>query len=147
MLALAAAGCGVEEHANEPRPQPSTRVSVTLNSEGVTVEPSRVGIGPEPTQQIPQNRHAEQPQIRSDAPLSVTFVATNLTAVDSRLEVRGAGREATSRPWVGHGNVSMQAALPAGTYLLTAADVPGARPARFTVGPFRTSSQNDLLLP
>ena len=140
-------GCGVEEHANEPRPQPPTRVTVTLNQTGVTVEPSRVGIGAEPDQQIPQNRNASQPQLRSDEPLIVAFIASNLTDRDSRLVVRGADREATSKPWVEHGNVTMQAALPTGTYLLRAAGVPGAEPARFTVGPFRYSSENELLLP
>ena len=113
----------------------------------VTVEPSRVGFGPEPDQQIPQNRNASQPQVRSNEPLIVAFVASNLTDRDSRLEVRGAGREATSKAWVEHGNVTMQATLPAGTYLLRAAGVPAAEPARFTVGPYRYSSENELLLP
>jgi hypothetical protein len=48
---------------------------------------------------------------------------------------------------VSHGNVSMQASLPTGTYVLTAAGVPDAKPARLTVGPYRYSSKNDLLLP
>lgn len=146
-LALGATGCGVEEHANDPRPQAPTRVSVTLNQDGVTVEPSRIAIGPNPNEQIPQNRNTDQPAVRSDAPLIVAFVASNLTDRDSRLELRGVGREATSKPWVGHGAVSMQASLPTGTYVLTAAGVPGAKPARLTVGPYRYSSENDLLLP
>lgn len=146
-LSLLLAGCGVEERVNDPRPQPPTRVSVTLNSDGVTVEPSRVGIGPEPDQQLPQNRNVEQPQRDTDDPLVVAFVATNLTDSDARLELRGMGVERTSKLWVAHGNVSMQAALPTGRYVLTAPGIPGAKPARLTVGPYRYSSENDLLLP
>ncbi|HWP32508.1 MAG TPA: hypothetical protein VNL97_02055, partial [Solirubrobacterales bacterium] len=103
-------------------------------------------IGPEPTQQIPQNQHAGQPSIRSDAPLDLVFVTANLTDFDSRLEISGP-KDASSDALVANGNGSLQADLPTGVYELTAADIPGAQPARFTVGPYRTSSQNDLLLP
>ena len=147
MLALAAAGCGVEETANEARPQPPTRVSVVLNEGAVMVQPGRIAIGPEPNQQIPQNRNVDQPEVRSDAPLNVAFVATNLTDFDSRLEVRGEGREAISKIWVANGSVSLLANLPTGSYELTAADVPGAKPGRLVVGPYRTSSEDDVLFP
>ena len=147
VASLAIAGCGVEEHANEARPPAPTRVTVTLDKQGVTVEPRRVAVGPEPTQQTPQNKEAAQPRMSSDRPLIVTFVASNLTPKDSRLEVRGTGGGTTSRDWVGHGNVTMQASLDTGTYVLTAANVPDAKPARLTVGPYRYSSENELLLP
>jgi hypothetical protein len=145
-LALAAAGCGTEEHANEPRPQPPTRVSVTITPRAITVQPPRIAIGPEPTQQIPQNQHAGQPPVRSNAPVNVVFVSANLTDFDSKLELRGP-KAATSGPLVANGNGSFQAKLPTGVYRVTAADIPRARSARFTVGPFRSSSQNDVLLP
>jgi len=35
----------------------------------------------------------------------------------------------------------------AGIYTVSAADVPSAKPAKLVVGPVRTSSQNDVLLP
>jgi hypothetical protein len=146
-LALVAAGCGVEEHANEPRPQPPTRVSVSVSEDAVTVQPSRIAIGPEPSQQIPQNRNAAQPPVDSDAPLDVVLVAANLTDVDSTLEVRGRRREADSKPLVANGNISMLASLPTGVYTVSAADIPSAKPGRLVVGPFRTSSENDILLP
>ncbi|HEX7245210.1 MAG TPA: hypothetical protein VF245_06545 [Solirubrobacterales bacterium] len=145
-LALAAIGCGTEEHPNQPRPQPPTRVSVTITPKEVTVQPARIAIGPEPTQQIPQNQHAGQPPVDSRAPVDVVFVAANLTDFDSHLEVRG-GKRATSGLLVANGNGSMLTALPTGVYRLSAADIPGAKPARFSVGPYRTSSQNDVLLP
>ena len=145
-LALATAGCGAQENANEPRPQPPTRVSVTITPRAITVEPPRIAIGPEPNQQIPQNVHAGQPPIDSDAPVDVVFVTANLTDFDSKLEVRGP-RNDSSELLVANGNGTMLTSLPTGAYTVGAADIPGAEPARFTVGPYRTSSQNDLLLP
>jgi len=146
VLALAAAGCGTEESANEPRPQPPTRVSVTITPRSITVQPARIAIGPEPTQQIPQNQHAGQPPVRSNEPVDIVFVAANLTDFDSKLEIRGP-KDATSGALVANGNGSLQTNLPTGVYRLSAADIPAAKAARFAVGPYRTSSQNDVLLP
>lgn len=145
-LALAVIGCGAQEHANESRPQPPTRVSVTITPRAITVQPSRIAVGPEPTQQIPQNRKAGQPPIRSDAPLDVVFVAANLTDFDSKLVVRGP-KDLVSGPLVANGNGLLLTSLPTGVYRVSAADVPSAKPVRFAVGAYRTSSQNDLLLP
>jgi hypothetical protein len=141
------AGCGAQEHANDPRPQPPTRVSVAINQEEVIVDPARIAVGPEPDQQIPQNQNTSQPQIRSDAPLDVALVAANLTDLDSRLQVRGNGQDASTQMLVANGNISLQTALPTGVYTVSAADIPSAEPARLVVGPFRTSSENDVLLP
>jgi hypothetical protein len=145
-VALLAAGCGAEESANEPRPQPPTRVSVTITPRAITVQPPRIAIGPEPTQQIPQNQHAGQPPVRSKRPLDVVLVTANLTDFDSKLELRGP-RDAVSGPLVANGNGSLKATLPTGVYEVSAADIPGAKTARLTVGPYRSSSQNDVLLP
>jgi hypothetical protein len=146
-VALLGAGCGAEEHPNEPRPQPPTRVSVAIGEDAVTVQPARIAIGPEPSQQIPQNQHAGQPRIKSDAPLNVVFVAANLTDVDSRLEVRGNGKNLSSEPLYANAGVTLQSILPTGVYHVSAADIPAAKPAKLVVGPYRTSSENDLLLP
>ena len=145
-LALAAAGCGAQERANDPRPSPPTRISVTITRNEVKVQPTAVGLGPEPTQQIPQNQRHRQPPIRTRAPLVVAFVVANLSSFDSHLEVRGP-RDTTSGPLVANGNGTLQAELPTGRYTLTAADIPAARPAHLAVGPYRSSSQNDVLLP
>jgi hypothetical protein len=144
--ALAIAGCGAQENVNEPRPQPPTRVSVSITPGSITVEPQRIAIGPEPTQQIPQNQHAGQPPVRSKRPVDIVFVTANLTDFDSKLEVRGP-KSVTSGDMVANGNGSLQASLPTGVYRLSAADIPAAKPARFAVGPYRSSSQNDVLLP
>ncbi|HVC06718.1 MAG TPA: hypothetical protein VND98_03910 [Solirubrobacterales bacterium] len=145
-LALAAGGCGAQGHANDPRPSPPVRFSVTITSKEVRVQPTAVGLGPEPTQQIPQNKHHAQPPIRTRAPLAVAFVVANLSNFNSHLEVRGP-RGATSGPIVANGNGTLQAELPAGRYTLSAADIPAARPAHLVIGPYRSSSQNNVLLP
>jgi hypothetical protein len=146
-LALLSAGCGATERTTEARPQPPTRVSVTVSEDAVAVQPKRIAFGPEPTQQIPQNQHARQPPVRSKAPLDVVLVAANLTRTGSHLEVRGEGKSATSRPLVPSGNVTLQTVLPAGVYRVSAAGIPGAKPAMLAVGPYRSSSENDVLLP
>ena len=146
-VALLGAGCGAEESVNDPRPQPPTRVSVAISDDAITVQPPRIAIGPEPTQQIPQNQHAGQPSVRSNAPLNVVFVAANLTDVDSHLEVRGNGKDFNSQPLVANANVTLQAILPTGVYRVSASGIPGAESAKLVVGPRRTSSENDLLLP
>jgi hypothetical protein len=146
-LALLGAGCGAEEHVNDPRPQSPTRVSIAISEDAISVQPGRIAIGSEPTQQIPQNQHAKQPAVRSNAPLNVVFVAANLTDTDSQLEVRGAGKDLTSEPLYANANGTLQAILPTGIYRISAADIPGAETAQLVVGPRRTSSENDLLLP
>jgi hypothetical protein len=145
-LGALAAGCGSEEHPNEPRPQPPTWVSVTVTPKAITVQPPRIAMKSEPSQQIPQNQHAPQPQVRSKAPVDVVFVTANLTNFDSKLEVRGP-KNAESGALVANGNNSLLAELPTGVYEVSAADIPSAKPVRFTVGPYRSSSENDLLLP
>lgn len=148
--ALALAGlsaCGAEEHPNEARPAPPVRVSVAINDDSVTVAPRRIAFGPERAKVIPQNKDQPQIDIGDDRPLDVVFVSANLTSDEAKLQVTGAGKEATSGPLVATGNNSFQVGLPTGTYKVSAKGIPGAGSATLTVGPFRASSQNDLLLP
>ena len=145
-LALAALGCGAEEHANDPRPAPPTRVSVAISQGSLTVTPDRIALGPEARSQIPQNKGQPQPAIKTDEPLNVVFVSANLTDKSSKLVLHGP-KDATSGPLVANGNGSFQVALPTGSYRVSAAGLPGAEPAKLLVGSFRGSSQNDVLLP
>ncbi len=146
-LALAAAGCGAETHPNEPRPQVALRVSVTITPRAITVQPARIAFGPARTQQIPQNQHHAQPPIEGDrGPVTVAIVTANQTTTDSRLQLRGP-IDASSGPLPANSPGSVQTDLETGTYVVTAADVPGARPAKLIVGPYRASSENDVLLP
>ncbi len=145
-LALASFGCGAEEHANEPRPGPPVRVSVAITGDAITVQPSKIGLGPEQSSQIPQNKGQAQPPIHSKAPLNVVFVSANLTTTDSKLRIQGP-KTTASGPLVANGNGSYQVGLPTGSYTVSAEGIPGAKTATLTVGPYRASSQNDLLLP
>lgn len=143
---LLAAGCGESRHANEQRPQVSSRMSITINPKEVIVMPAEIGAGPEKTQQIPQNQNHPQPVTKSKGPLNVTFVVANQTPTDTKLMVHG-GKQAKSGVVYGHSPGTFQADLPAGTYTITATGLPAARQATFTVGSYRASSQNDVLLP
>lgn len=141
-LALGALGCGAEERVNEPRPQVASRVSVTLGQKGMTVMPKAIGVGPEKSQQIPQNQNHPQPPIKTKAPQSVVFVLTNQTGEDTELRISGP-RDVESGPMVANSPGSFQTDLPTGVYTLRA----GGDSARFAVGPYRASSDNDVLLP
>ncbi len=145
-LGLLAAGCGAESHVNEPRPQVATRVSITVSEKAVIVDPRGIGMDAERDQLIPQNKNHEQPRIDTDRPLGVVFVAANQTGIDSELQVSGPAT-ARSGPLLANSPATFQADLPTGTYLITAADIPTARPARLVIGDFRASSENDVLLP
>ena len=139
-------GCGESRHANEPRPQVSRRVSVTINSGKVIVQPAEIGAGPERTQQIPQNQHSSQPPIKTTKPLDLTFVTANQTPQDTHLKIRG-DKEAESGTIYAHSPGTYGVELPAGSYTIIAVGMPGAQPGHLTVGSYRASSQNDVLLP
>ena len=145
ILALVGAGCGAESHPNEPRPAVPTRVSVTIGKGGIVVKPGIVGVGPEKSEQLPQNQNHPQPNIKTQAPLAVVFVTANQTESDSKLVIRGPHQE-TSPQINANSPGTFAAELPTGKYTISAAGEHGA-PATFKVGPYRASSKNDLLLP
>lgn len=140
------AGCGESRHANEQRPQVSTRVSVTINPKEVIVQPTKIAFGPEKTQQIPQNQEQAQPPIKTRKPLDVTLVTANQTPKDTQLKIRGK-KEAESKTIYARSPGTFGVELPTGSYTITAVGMPEARPAHLTVGSYRASSQNDVLLP
>ncbi len=145
ILALVGAGCGATTHPNEPRPAVPTRVSVVIGKSGVLVQPAIVAMGPEKHQQLPQNQDHPQPRVKTQAPLSIVFVTANQTGVKSKLEIKGP-KSATSETINARSPGTFAAELPTGSYTIAAAGVKGAA-ATLKVGPYRTSSQNDLLLP
>lgn len=145
-ISLLAAGCGESRHANEQRPSGSTRVSVTINEKEVIVQPKEIAQRAEPTQEIPQNQNHPEPPIKTDRPLNVTFVAANQTATDTQLKIRGA-KEAESETVFARSPGTFHIALPAGSYTVSVTGMPEARPGHLTVGRYRASSQNDVLLP
>jgi len=143
---LLAAGCGESRQANEQRPNVSTRVSVTINRGEVLVQPTKIGIEAEKFQEIPQNQEHPEPPIKTKAPLDVVFVAANQTPTDTKLRIRGP-KEAESETVFARSPGTFQVSLPAGSYTVAVAGMPEARPAHLTVGRYRASSQNDVLLP
>jgi hypothetical protein len=145
-LALVAAGCGAESHPNHPRPQVATRVSVSITTKAVTVQPNGIGVGPARSQQIPQNQNHAQPPIRTKGPIVLVFVTANQTRTNAHLEIRGA-KDASSGTIYANSSGTFQTELPTGSYAIGAAGIPSARPGKLIVGPYRASSQNDILLP
>jgi hypothetical protein len=141
------AGCGESRHANDQRPQVSTRVSVSISPKEVIVQPLKIAMGPEKFQESPQNQNSPEPPLKnSKGPLDVTFVAANQTPTDTRLKITGA-TDTTSETVFARSPSSFQIELPTGSYTITAVGVPGAKPAHLKVGPYRASSQNDVLTP
>ncbi len=149
LFALAVAGCGAETHPNEPRPQVPTRVSITISDKGITVTPGKIAFGPEPTQQIPQNEHHPQPPIKTKRPVDVIFVVANQSSKPTKVEVSQGGTEALfSSSQIGPVSPgTFPAELKTGTYEVTATGISGGPDAKLHVGPFRASSENDVLLP
>ena len=143
-LALVAGGCGAESHPNEPRPAVPTRVSVVIGAHGVIVRPGVVGTGPEKHQQLPQNQNHPQPEIKTQAPMDVVFVTANQTGKVAKLEIHGP-KSTTSAPIGANSPGTFSAELPTGRY--TVAVSGGGPSATLKVGPYRASSENDLLLP
>jgi hypothetical protein len=148
-VALLVAGCGESRHANEQRPQVSTQVSVTVSQGEVIVQPVKIAMGPERLQEIPQNQKYPEPEFKKGRgrPLDVTFIAANQTPKDIQLKIRGGEKETESETVFARSPGKFQVNLPAGSYTISAVGMPEARPARLTVGSYRASSQNDLLLP
>ncbi len=145
--ALTAVGCGAESHPNEPRPQSPTRVSVTISENGVLVTPKRIAFGPERTQQIPQNQNHEQPPIKTKKPLNVVFVIANQTDRVALVEVRSGTTLLSSEKIPPQSPSTFATALKTADYNVAAAGIPGEPTAKLAVGPVRTSSENDVLLP
>jgi hypothetical protein len=145
ILALVAGGCGAESPSNEPRPAVPTRVSVIIGESGVTVTPKSIGMSVEKHQQLPQNQDHPQPRVKTQGPLPIVFVTANQTGKSSKLEIHGPKKD-TSESIGARSPGTFAAELPTGTYTIAAAGVDGES-ATLKVGPYRTSSQDDLLLP
>ena len=141
------AGCGESRHANEQRPNVSTRISVTISPKEVIVQPLEIGVRAEPTQEAPQNEKDPEPPIKTDKPLDVTIVTANQTPTDAKLMIRGAGMEKETETVFARSPGSFPVELEAGSYTITAVGLPDAKSAHLTVGKYRASSQNDVLLP
>ncbi len=140
-------GCGESRHANEQRPTGSTRISVTISPKQVIVQPLQIGVRAEPTQEVPQNENDPEPPIKTGKPLDIAVVTANQTPTDVKLKIRGGDTEEESTTVFARSPGTFHVDLPAGSYTVSAVGLPEARPGHLTVGRYRASSQNDVLLP
>lgn len=117
-----AAGCGAEDHANEPRPASPIEVTAKVDEERIDVSPDEFGAG------------------------LVVMTISNQSEDPVQIGVEGptAGESSGIEP----GSVgSFKFNFEQGDYEVSPGEDSGARPALLTVGPQRASSQNELLLP
>jgi hypothetical protein len=148
--ALLAAGCGESHHPNEQRATGPTRVSVTVTDNGTIVQPGVIAMGPERNQQIPQNLNQAQPPQRKakGQPLAVVFVIANQTGHQTAVRIDGPSTQDSSEEIPPRSPATFQTQLPTGRYTVKAAGGEAyGGVGRLTVGAYRASSQNDLLLP
>jgi hypothetical protein len=123
VLAFAAAGCGSDDHPNEPRPPVPEEVSAKVGADRVVISPTEFGAG-----------------------LAV-FSISNQTDDIVQLALEGP-TEAVSEP-IQPGGVSdsFKVSMQEGAYEVSAGTDSGSRPAELVIGPQRKSSQNEVLLP
>ena len=140
-------GCGESRHANQQRPTGSTRVSVTVTESELIVAPTGIGARAEATQEIPQNVEHPEPPIKSTKPLDVTFVIANQTARPSTVQILDGSRLVKGIKVGARSPGTLQTELPTGSYSISGGSATKAKPAQLTVGRYRASSQNDVLLP
>jgi hypothetical protein len=146
MSLLTLAACGAEDHENDPRPAVAVEITVSISEDSVDVSPGEIGMGGADQQKLSQNEGAEQAEIEEDVPQTVNFTISNTTDFDTALEIAGPAKR-SSEPIVANGTGEYKVDLPEGSYLVGAADIPGATAGELVVGPTRFSSSNDLLLP
>jgi hypothetical protein len=122
VLAVAAvAGCGAEDHANDPRPPAPVELSALVNNGKVTFAPSRTGAG-----------------------LAVITVS-NQSSDALQLDFSGPSKGSTSEIAAG-GVGTVQLQLKEGDYTV-APSIDSIDDGTLTVGAERPTAQNDLLLP
>jgi hypothetical protein len=121
-LALAATGCGSDDHPNENRPPSPIEMTAKITKGKVSIDPGKVGAG------LANVTVANL----SPEPVSLTFQ----------------GPDTTTGNVIAPGNVgTIKVALVEGTYTVSPGAASNAAPDRLVVGPERPSSQNELLLP
>jgi hypothetical protein len=122
LVAGAVAGCGADDHPNEPRPPAPIEVTAKVDDEKVDVQPAKFGAG--------------------------LVVMTISNQSDDPVQLAVEGPTARTGPVIEPGQPgNLKVDFEEGEYEVTAGEESNAQPALLTVGPERASSQNDLLLP
>ena len=121
LAALGVAGCGAEDHPNDPRPPAPVELSAKVDNGKVVLAPAKTGAG-----------------------LAVVTVS-NQSSDDLQLDFSGPSNGETSEIAAG-GVGTVQLQLKEGDYVVEPS-VPSISSGKLTVGPERPSAQNDLLLP
>ncbi len=122
-LALAVAGCGAEDHANDPRPPKPIEVTARVDNKQVTISPDKFGAG-----------------------LAV-FTISNQSDSEATLSLDGPVEDTSAPILPGNVTDTFKVALETGDYVVSAGTDSTAAPAQLRVGPERPSAQDDLLLP
>ena len=122
-IGVAAAGCGSEDHPNEPRPPKPIEITARVDDEVVDVSPAEFGAG------------------------LVVFTVSNQS--DEVVELTLDGPVAASSQPIQPGSVTddFKVDLLEGEYEVTGGLESRARPTELLVGPERPSAQDELLLP
>jgi hypothetical protein len=121
LAALIVAGCGAEDHPNDPRPPAPVELSAKIDDKRVVLAPSRTGAG-----------------------LAVVTIS-NQSSENVQLEFSGPSRGETSEIAAG-GVGTVQLQLKEGDYTVDPSS-PSIQSGTLTVGAERPSAQNDLQLP
>jgi len=121
LAALIVAGCGSEDHPNDPRPPAPVELSAKIDDKRVVIAPSRIGAG-----------------------LAVITIS-NQSSENVQLEFSGPSNGETSEIAAG-GVGTIQLQLKEGGYTIEPS-APAIQSAELDVGAERPSAQNDLLLP
>ena len=122
-IGLTAAGCGSEDHPNDPRPAKPIEVTARVDNEVVEVSPSDFGAGL--TVFTISNQSDEAVALTLDGPVAATSQTIEPNAVSDDFKVD----------------------LQEGTYEVTGGLESRAKPQELVVGPARPSAQDELLLP
>jgi hypothetical protein len=123
VLGLAAAGCGSEDHPNEPRPPKPIEITARVDNKVVDVSPAEFGAGLAVF--TISNQSEEAVALTLDGPVAATSQPIEPGSVTDEFKVD----------------------LQEGEYEVTGGLESKAKPTELVVGPERPSAQDELLLP
>jgi len=123
------AGCGGSDFKNKPRPPVPIELTGVITDKNITVSPAKFGAGP------------------------ITLIVSNQTQESHTVTLEGAPlqNKATPTQTVGPINpldtANIQQNLPEGKFVVKVSSSSPIKPATLIVGPKRSTSSNDVLLP